>query len=165
MASPPVPLSEAHETSGFDCGVAALDGWLARRALENQNEGASRTYVVCDGRKIAGYYALAVGSITRSQATGTMRRNMPEPIPVMVLGRLAVDRSWQGKGLGADMLGDAVRRTHQAAQIAGIRGMVLEALSEDAVRFYERWGFVRSPELPMKLMARMKDLQRLMERR
>ena len=164
MAAPPAPLGETHDTLTFRCGIEVLDDWLAQRALGNQREGASRTYVVCENRQIIGYYSLSVGSIGRGEATGSMRRNMPEPIPVMVLGRLAVEQSWQGKGVGADMLADAVQRTHQAAQIAGIRGMVIDAISEDAARFYERWGFVRSPQLPMKLMARMKDLARLMDR-
>ena len=137
MLSHPASLNETHDTAGFDCGIATLDEWLQERALRNQIEGASRTYVSCDGRRIAGYYALAIGSLSRSHATGAMRRNMPEPIPLMVLARLAVDRSWQGKGLGTDMLADAVKRTLQAAQIAGIRGILVDAIGERAKSFYE----------------------------
>ena len=151
-------LDAGHDLTAFASGTTTLDEWLKKRALGNQNLGASRTYVACDDRTVVAYYALAAGSILHSEATGKLKRNMPDPIPAMVLARLAVDQSWQGRGLGADMLGDAVKRTLQAAQIAGVRAMVVDAISEDAAKFYERWGFVRSTAMPMRLMARITDL-------
>lgn len=96
----PEPLAPDHELDGFESGVAMLDEWLGRRARRNDAEGASRTFVLCAGRRVVGYYSLAAGSILHTQATGKVRRNMPNPVPVLLLGRLAVDRAWQGKGLG-----------------------------------------------------------------
>src|SRR5690349_14611123 len=139
---PPEKLSSDHDLSQFQCGEPPLDDWLKRRALQNEERGASRTYVVCMGKQVVGYYALAVGAIAHVQASGRVRRNMPEPIPVMVIGRLAVDVTTQGQGLGAALLRDAILRTIQAAEIAGIRAILVHAISEPAKRFYEKSGFV-----------------------
>ena len=158
MVTAPGLLGPGHDVANFASGVNALDEWLHKRALANQSSGATRTYVACDGAAVVAYYALAVGGIAHSEAPGRLKRNMPEPIPAMVLARLAVDRRWQGKGLGADLLGDAARRTVQAAHIAGIRAIVVDAISDDAARFYERWGFTRSTMLPMRLIATIGDL-------
>jgi GNAT superfamily N-acetyltransferase len=158
--SAPEKLRPDHDSSSFDSGVPALDDWLRRRALPNQENGASRTYAVSAGRHIVGYYALAAGAIAQSDATGRTRRNMPDPVPVMVLGRLAVHRAYQGRGLGRALLRDAILRTMQAADIAGIRAMLVHAISEDARRFYERCGFQPSPVEPMTLMITMRDAQR-----
>ena len=100
----PAPLAPHHELEGSESGVAALDDWLKRRARRNEAEGASRTFVVCAGRRVVGYYSLAAGSILHVEATGKVRRNMPDPVPALLLGRLAVDRTWHGKGLGGDLL-------------------------------------------------------------
>src|SRR5207244_1748363 len=107
----------------------------------SQESGASRTYVVCSSNRVVGYYALANGAIAHNQVTGRVRRNMPEPIPVMVIARLAIDEAYQGRGLGAALLRDAILRTLQAAEIAGIRAILVHAISEEAKKFYERNGF------------------------
>lgn len=156
--SAPHPLGERHRTEAFDCGASILDEWLRRRALANQVSGGSRTFVVCRGDKVAGYYALAAGAIASSEAPGRLRRNMPDPIPVFVLGRLAVDRSEQGKMLGSLLLRDAVYRTCAAAEFGGIAGLLVHALSDDAKRFYAHHGFVECPSNPMTLVARLKDI-------
>jgi GNAT superfamily N-acetyltransferase len=106
----PEPLAAHHELDSFECGIAALDEWLKRRAWRNEAEGASRTFVLCVGRRVIGYYSLAAGSVLHTIATGKARRNMPDPVPVVLLGRLAVAREWQRKGLAADLLSDAVLR-------------------------------------------------------
>ena len=155
MISAPQLLVADHDVSGFSSGVASLDEWLKTRALSNQETGASRTYAARDGSLVAGYYALAAGGVAASEAPGKIRRNMPDPIPVIILGRLAVDATWQGKGLGADLLRDAVMRSMQAAEIAGIRAMLVHALDERAAKFYERHGFAVSPIRPLTLFLRL----------
>lgn len=135
----------------------SLNDWLKRRARANQVSGASRTYVVTDEEgRVAGYYCLASGALALVQAPGSVRRNMPDPIPMAILGRLAVDRGWQGQGLGAALLRDAVERTRAASNILGIRGLLVHALSDEAKAFYERYGFVASPERPMLLVMSLK---------
>src|SRR5690349_21333336 len=109
--SHPEPLTTEHDISQFACGEPSLDDWLRRRALQNQASGASRTYVVCHTERVVGYYALAVGAVSHEHATGKVRRNMPEPVPVMVLGRLAVDQNFQGRGIASGLLRDAILRT------------------------------------------------------
>ena len=155
--TPPEKLSPGHDTAGFDSGIPPLHDWLKRRAFANEEIGASRTYVVCATGRVVGYYALATGAVAYREATGKIRRNMPDPIPVMVLGRLAIDRSWQGRHLGADLLRDAILRTLRAAKIAGIRAILVHAISEDAKKFYERCGFSPSPVDPMTLMITLAD--------
>ena len=150
-------LRPDHDFSSFDSGTPILDDWLRRRALPNQDSGASRTYVIRAGKPVVGYYALAAGSVAQAEATGRTRRNMPDPVPVMVIGRLAIDSGYQGRGLGRALPRDAVLRTMQAADIAGIRAMLVHAISEDAKRFYERCGFQPSPLDPMTLMVTMRD--------
>ena len=157
--SAPDPLNESHILDQFECGEPALDDWLRRRALANQASGASRTFVTCRDARVVGYYALAAGGITSNEAPGRVRRNMPDPIPVMVLGRLAVDSREQRKGLGALLLRDAVERTRRLASEMGMAGIVVHAISAEAKRFYQHWGFVESPLNPMTLVARLKDLE------
>ena len=142
---PPEKLSAGHDVAGFDSGEPVLDDWLRRRALNNESSGASRTYVVCVSRKVIGYYALSAGAVAHIHAPGRVRRNMPNPIPVVVLGRLAVDKAFHGKGVGTGLLRDAVLRTLQAAEIAGVRAILVHAISEGAKRFYEKYGFIASP--------------------
>ena len=157
----PEHIGPEHDVSSFRSGVAALDDWLKRRALANEHSGASRTYVVCAAnKKVVGYYALANGSVAAELATGRTRRNMPDPVPVMVLGRLAVDEAYQGCGIGRGLLRDAILRTVQAAEIGGIRAILVHAISEDAKRFSEAWGFSVSPLDPMTLMITMADAER-----
>lgn len=158
--SAPEHLTPAHDLSAFDSGVPELDEWLRRRAVANEATGASRTYVVSSGGRVVGYYALASGGAAQAGATGRVRRNMPDPVPVMVLGRLAVDRAYQGRGIGRSLLRDAVMRTLQAAEIAGIRAILVHAISEEAKRFYESCGFTVSPIDPMTLMVTVADAER-----
>jgi GNAT superfamily N-acetyltransferase len=154
----PVPLAEGHDFESFCSGEASLDEWLKRRARANQVSGASRTYVVCLDQRVIGYYALASGAITVESAPGRFRRNMPKPIPVAVLGRLAVDKDWKGQGIGRALFRDAAHRVVYAAEAIGIRGMVVHAISEDARNFYLALGFEPSPSEPMTLMVTLSDV-------
>jgi GNAT superfamily N-acetyltransferase len=155
----PRPLTERDQVAAFDSGVASLDDWLRRRARANEAAGASRTYVVTTDDLVVGYYALAASAVTVEQASGRFRRNMPDPIPVVVLGRLAVDRAHQGHGLGRAMFRDAALRALQASDVIGIRGMLVHALSDDARAFYQAVGFEPSPLDPMTLMVTLADLR------
>lgn len=155
----PEPLAAHHDTTAFVCGVESLDHWLKQRALKNQATGASRTFVACDENRVVAYYALASSAVATEVATGRLRRNMPDPIPVVVLGRLAVDQSLQGSGMGRALVRDACLRVIAAADAIGIRGMIVHALSASAQTFYERVGFEPSPLDPMTLMATIADLR------
>jgi GNAT superfamily N-acetyltransferase len=148
----PEPLASHHIVKDFQCGEPMLDEWLKRRALPNQASGASRTFVIHDLRRVVGYYALAAGSVARVDAPRTLRRNMPEPIPVVVLGRLAIDSRSQRRGLGAALLQDALLRCHGAADDVGIAGVLVHALSDNARAFYEQAGFLPSPIHPLTLV-------------
>ena len=156
---PPEPLADHHEIGDFSSGEASLDGWLRRRAKANQVSGASRTYVVCEEKRVIGYYALASGAVTVESAPGRFKRNMPNTIPVAVLARLAVDRSWQGRSIGRALFRDAARRIAHAAETIGIRGIVVHAISEDARKFYLALGFDPSPGEPMTLMVTLSDVR------
>jgi len=160
VLSPPQPLTEAHELAGFESGVPSLDDWLRRRALQNRGSGASRSFVVCDsGATVVGYYALATSAVAVDASPGRFRRNMPDPIPVVVLARLAIDRAHHGRGLGRALFQDAAMRVLQAADTIGIRGMLVHAISEEARAFYVRLGLVPSPLDPMTLMTTLDDLR------
>lgn len=157
--SPPEPLADHHRIDAFDSGSLPLDDWLRRRALANQASGASRTFVVsADGRVIA-FYALAAGAVVVAAATGRFRRNMPDPIPVVVLARLAVDRAYQRHGLGRALFLDAAQRIVHAAGSIGIRGILVHAISEEAKAFCTALGFDPSPLEPMTLMATLADIR------
>jgi GNAT superfamily N-acetyltransferase len=160
--SPPEHLIANHDVAAFDSGVPELDEWLRRRALDNETSGASRTYVVTAKDRVVGYYALAAGGVAQAAAPGRVRRNMPDPVPVMIVGRLAVDMAYQDQGIGRGLLRDAVLRTLQAADIAGIRAILVHAISEEAKRFYQRCGFAESPIDPMMLMVTVKDVERVL---
>lgn len=155
----PAPLSDSHQLDAFDCGVPPLDSWLKRRARSNAASGASSTYVACEGVRAVGYYALAAGAVEIASAPGRFRRNMPDPIPIVVLGRLAIDRSQQGRGLGRALFRDAGLRVLQAAGIIGVRGVLVDAISDDAKAFYLACGMVVSPLDPMTLMVTLTDLR------
>lgn len=153
VLNPPCPLAAGHLVAGFSSGEPVLDDWLTRRALANQLGGASRVFVVVDGQQqVMGYYALAAGAVARQAATGAVRRNMPDPIPVLVLGRLAVDRRAQGVKLGAALLQDAVKRAGAVAGHAGVRALLVHALNDRARDFYLHYGFQQSPLQAMTLM-------------
>ncbi|HSV44577.1 MAG TPA: GNAT family N-acetyltransferase [Ramlibacter sp.] len=155
----PEPLTADHDLDAFASGVDSLDHWIKRRALKNQATGASRTFVSCEDRRVLAYYALASSAITVDAAPGRFRRNMPDPIPVVVLGRLAVDRSLHGQGVGRALVRDAGQRVIQAADAIGIRGLIVHALSDDAKVFYEKVGFEPSPLDAMILMMTLADLK------
>lgn len=155
----PALLTDAHDLDGFASGIDTLDNWLKRRALKNQKSGASRTFVVCENRRVVAYYALASSAVAVVEASGRLRRNMPDPIPVVVLGRLAVDRSFQGRGIGRALVRDSGYRVIQAADIIGIRGVIAKAVSIEAKVFYEHMGFDASPLDPMTLMITLADLK------
>ncbi|TPI28678.1 GNAT family N-acetyltransferase [Mesorhizobium sp. B3-2-1] len=156
MPSAPTPLAEDHDLELFQSGTESLDQWLRRRARANQVSGASRTYVMAERTRVVGYYCLSSGGLDLAEAPGVIRRNMPDPIPMVVLGRLAVDASWQGKGVGAALLQDAVLRSSQAATILRIRGIFVHAISDEAKAFYEYYGFAASPKNPMILLLSLK---------
>jgi len=143
--SAPTPLLATHMTDEFDCGEPVLNDWLRKRALKNENSGASRTFVVCQDNTVVGYYVLATGSVMHQHAPSKVRRNMPEPIPVMILGRLAVSKHMQSAGLGRGLLKDAILRTLGVSKQAGIRAILVHALSDSANKFYRQCGFVESP--------------------
>ncbi|WP_417498262.1 GNAT family N-acetyltransferase [Maricaulis sp.] len=153
---PPQPLAREHRVEPFKSGTPALDDWLRRRAIKIEHNGASRTYVVCEDERVAGYYSLATGAVIHADAPGHVRRNMPEPVPVMLLGRLAVDRSWQGQGVGRGLLKDALLRTLRAARIAGIGALIVHAIDADAAAFYRHHGFSPSPMDASVLMLGLK---------
>ena len=154
--SAPQPLDTTHQLTAFDCGEPSLDDWLRRRALTNHLSGASRTFVVTDPDGVVrGYYALAAGALAHEMATSAVRRNMPDPVPVMVLARLAVDRRVQGGRVGAALLQDAVLRSQGVARNAGVRALLVHALHERARQFYAHYGFQSSPVHPMTLMLRL----------
>ena len=156
--SAPEPLRADHDLSHFECGEPTLNDWLKRRALTNQLNGASRTFVVLDEEQnVVGYYALAAGAVSHEHAAGGVRRNMPDPVPVLVLGRLAVAHRAQGHRVGAALLQDAVLRAMAVAENAGVRALLVHALNDSAKAFYEHYGFLSSPIDPMTLMLRLQS--------
>ncbi|TAE33171.1 MAG: N-acetyltransferase [Alphaproteobacteria bacterium] len=155
---PPCALAEHHVLEGFSSGVSSLDDWLVNKARKNEYNRASRTYVLCNHERVIGYYALATGAILAHHAPSKVKRNMPNPIPVMVLGRLAIDQHYQGKGLGDALLRDAILRVLQAADIAGIKAILVHALSERAKQFYEDRSFIPSPVDPMTLVLPLNSI-------
>ena len=162
MADKPevVKLGPAHDPTSFDCGSEPLNRFLKLHALQSQRAGISQTYVATTGPEIAGHHTLVVGHIAHDEAPERLAKGVPRhPIPAIVLARLAVDRTWQGKGLGAALVVDAMRRVLQAADIAGVRAMVVHAKDETAKRFYEHLGFERFPEKPLTLYRLLKDIR------
>ncbi len=156
--SEPAPLTEAHRLDAFRCSKPELELWLKQRARKNQLEGASRTFVVCAGAEVVGYYALAAGAVLHDKVPSSVRRNMPDPIPVAVLGRLAVHVDWTGQGIGPGLLKDAVLRTVRLAEQMGIRALLCHAIDEEAKQFYLHHGFVESPIEPLTMMLNIAKL-------
>jgi GNAT superfamily N-acetyltransferase len=152
-------LADQHQLGAFNSGVPTLDEWLRRRARANHVSGASRSFVVCADNIVVGYYALASGAVNAAAAPSRFRRNMPEPMPVAVLGRLAVDQTWHGQGIGRALFRDSALRVMQAAEAIGIRGMLVHAISEEAKAFYVTLGLSESPLEPMTLMVTLADLR------
>ena len=158
--SAPRPIGSHHQIGDFASGIVSLDEWLKRRALANQATSAARTFVVCEADRVVAYFALASGAVNVAAAPGRFRRNMPDPIPVVVLARLAVDRAYQGQGLGRAMVRDAAKRVVHAADTIGIRGIIVHAISDDAKAFYLALGFEPSPIEPMTLMVTLADMRK-----
>lgn len=160
LPSAPQPLAATHRLDGFTCGETSLDDWLKRRAMANQLSGASRTFVVTDqAGRVHGYYAMAAGAVSHQATTSAVRRNMPDPVPVMVLARLAVDHRAQGLRLGGALLQDAVHRAVAVSQNAGVRALIVHALHDRAKAFYEHYGFQASPLHPLTLMLRLNTVK------
>ena len=154
-------LRPDHALVGFDCGNEGLNQFLARFARINQLAGAAQSYVAVAQERVVGYYSLAVGAVAYDDATGRLSKGLARhPVPIMLLARLAVSVGWQGRGLGAGLLKDAMQRTLQAADIASIRAFVVHAKDENARHFYEHFGFVASPSDPLHLFLLIKEILR-----
>lgn len=160
--TPPEPITAGHRLDDFDSGEASLDAWLRQRALRNHASGASRCFVITDGGSVVGYYSLSAGSIAHADAPKPMRRNMPDPLPVLLLGRLAIDRRHQNRGLGQALLRDAMLRAVSVARDTGVFAILLHALSEPAKRFYLSRGFVESPLQSMTLMMTLQTVRTIL---
>ncbi len=141
---PPAALNPSHDVSTFDCGKPPLTEWLRIHATKNEGKG-SRTYVVCDGARVVGYYALAAGAVERDRAPSNIARNMPDPVPVFVIGRLAVDRAFSGKRIGVGLLKDALKRAVSASREIGARAVLVHAVDDEAVGFYLQYKFKPFP--------------------
>ena len=163
MIAPAEPGGNDHDFSRFDSGVEALDRWLRDRSRYNEREGASRTYVVAIDGRVIGYYCLATSSVLRNDVSGRVARNMPDPIPVLLIGRLAIDRAWQKRDLGRSMLHDAIKRCIETSKLVGVRAITVDAISEDAERFYERYGFRKVSGLPRTLLMSIQDARQFMK--
>lgn len=159
---PPMPLTDEHVLDKFDCGETSLNDWLKKTALKNQVTGASRCFVICDEKKVIGYYCLSSGAITRESSPKSMQRNMPESLPVILMGRLAIDAQYHNQGLGKSLLRDAIMRVIRASANIGISALLVHALSVQAKRFYLSCGFVQSPLQPMTLMMSLKAAQNIL---
>ena len=162
----PEPLAAHHTLEGFDCGTASMNRWLLDHARQSGGAGSARTYVLVDAdqERVVGYHALAAAAVSPAEATRRVRRGQPKhPIPAVLLARLAVDVSVQGRGLGAFLLRDAMTRALSASERIGARVLLVHALHEDARSFYERWGFERSPTDALNLQMLFKDIRKSLE--
>jgi GNAT superfamily N-acetyltransferase len=160
--APPTAITPEHKLDTFSCGEPSLDDWLKRRAFKNHASGASRCFVICDGDEVVGYYSLSAGGISHVDAPKPMRRNMPDPIPILLLGRLAIDRRYHNQGLGSALLRDAMLRAVAVAGNAGIVAILLHAITDQAKQFYLSRGFVPSPLQPMTLMMTLETVRSIL---
>ena len=160
---PPEPIHAGHDLVGFESGEPALDEWLQRRALKNHAAGASRVFVLCSGTAVIGYYCLSAGAINHEAAPKSLSRNMPDPLPVILLGRLAIDRRFHNRGLGQALLRDAMLRVVNVAEQAGVVAILVHALSDSARQFYLSRGFVESPLQAMTLMMTVATVRGVLE--
>ena len=156
---PPEPLGPQHQLERFDCGNAALNRWLQQRAMANERQGVSRTVVICadEGSDVIAYACLSAGAIVLAEVPGALRRNMPDPLPVVVLGRLAVDLRQQGQGLGSALVADAMRRSVAGRRLVGARALLVHAIDEQAAAFYRSLGFRPSPISASTLMLHLSE--------
>ena len=156
----PEPIAEGHDVSRFCTGVPGLDAWLRSKAWLNEAKGGARTYVACDSEQVVGFYSLAASAVEKRRLSSRIGRSMPEPVPVILLGQLAVDTSYQGRGLGSDLLVDAAKRALSAAHLIGARAIVVQALNNEAKAFYGRFGFRPfSDREPLMLVLRLSELK------
>lgn len=163
--SPPSLLADEHRLDEFRCTSNELAKWLIQRARKNNRDGASRCFVVCDHEEnVIGYYALAAGSVSHEAAPGSIKRHMPDPVPVVVMGRLAVHANWTKQGIGSGLLKDALQRTLRVAEQMGSRALLCHAIDEDAKTFYLKHGFIESPIDPMTVMLRLPGLRGVTDR-
>lgn len=159
---PPEPLDADHSIDAFDCGKPALDIWLIRHARQAQASGSAKTFVLCDGKQVAGYYSLTVGQVDTADAPPRVSKGMGRyPIPVVILARLAVATNYQDRGIGTALLRDAIRRTLAIAEQAGIRALLTHPIDDEAARFYQRFGFMPSPLREQQWLLLIKDALRL----
>lgn len=157
----PALLNSNHDISRFSCGEASLDDWLKKRALKNQENGASRTFVICNDNQVIGYYALATGSVERINSPKSIARNMPDPIPVIVLARLAIVQESKQNGLGSALLKDAMLRTLTIADNVGVRALLVHTISDEAKDFYLKYGFQETAFESMTLMFSISNLKKV----
>lgn len=161
MLQAPQALTRQHVMSGFDCGKTPLNDWLAKYSLQAQSSGSAKTFVVCDGLSIVGYFSLTIGQIDTTVTPDRVRQGMGQyPVPVVLLGRLAVDQRYVGQGIGTGLLMDAIKRAFLIAEQAGVRAMITHPLDEEAARFYQRFGFIPSPAGKNLLILLLKDARK-----
>lgn len=161
--SAPALVSRDHKLENFDSGEPSLDEWLKKRAIKNSISGASRCFVICnDCKEVVGYYSLSAGAIGRGSATKAMQRNMPDPLPVLILGRLAIDKKYHNQGLGSALLRDAMMRSVHVAEDAGVFAILIHSLREQAKRFYLSRGFIESPIDSMILFMTLETIRSIL---
>ena len=158
----PALLGPDHQLDGFDCGADALNWWLINKARHNQSEGGSRTWVVTSDQHVVAFYSSSTAVILRSEATKRAARNQPDPLPALLLGRLAVDTKYQGHGLGAALLKHFLLKSLEVAELTGVRVLLVHAKDDGAASFYRRFGFEPSPIDDLTLMLLVKDVARTM---
>ena len=160
---PPEPIAPGHDVSQFSSGVHNLDSWLRGKARLNEAKGGARTYVACDGDRVAGFYSLAASSVERHRVLSRVGRSMPDPVPVILLGQIAVDERYRARRLGSDLLVDAARRCLAAGELIGARAIVVQAIDERAAAFYAKFGFRPfSNREPLMLILRMSEVEALL---
>ena len=160
--SAPTPITTEHDIKSFNSGEVSLNNWLQKRALKNQATGASRCFVTCNDNTVVGYYCLSAGAISHEASPKSMRRNMPDPLPVILLGRLSVDQRYSNQGIGQALLRDAMLRAVNVSKDTGVFAILVHALSEPAKQFYLSRGFIESPLQPMTLMMTLETIRSIL---
>ena len=160
--TPPSPITADQDLANFDSGEPSLNEWLKRRAFKNHVTGASRCFILCASADVIGYYSLSAGAISHEVAPKAMRRNMPNPLPVLLLGRLAVDQRYHNQGIGQALLRDAMLRAVNVSSDAGVFALLVHAISDQAKQFYLSRGFVESPLQPMTLLMTLETVRSIL---